>query len=282
MTNNALLLDAAHVPVAGDPFLGAKLELPPVPELLEVCSSYVTAAAALNARLNALLFDALQLDAPARAALGSKPFMVLKQMKYAGDPSDPGAGKFGAGAHADWGAFTLLATDATPGLEVQMGDAWLPVPQRDGCLIINSGDQVRVRTPWQLKASRTSCALARQLSCAARPLGAHCVPSRAPDCAADQQRLPLCGAPRRHHLQQAAFQHRGVHVLQPGGGDQAARAIRHARNAGAVFEPHHARLLPLQAAGVHGPRGQLRAGGGCSRLMVLRRYAVSLCSLMKR
>jgi isopenicillin N synthase-like dioxygenase len=52
-------------------------------------------------------------------------------------------GKLGAGAHADWGAFTILATDATPGLQVTMGEGvWLPVPPRKGCLIINSGDQI--------------------------------------------------------------------------------------------------------------------------------------------
>ncbi len=107
-----------------------------------VTRAYTAACAALNARLNALLFDALQLDAAARAALGAAPFLVLKQMRYAGEPSDPAAGKLGAGAHADWGAFTILATDGTPGLQLQMGDRWLPVPPRPGCFIINSGDQV--------------------------------------------------------------------------------------------------------------------------------------------
>jgi isopenicillin N synthase-like dioxygenase len=142
MTNNALLLNAAHVPVPDDPFRGAKLFRPPVPAHEDVTRAYVAAAGALNARLNALLFRALQL-APAECdALGSKPFMVLKQMRYAGDPSDPENGKFGAGAHADWGAFTLLATDATPGLQIQMGGEWLPVPPLPGCLIINSGDQI--------------------------------------------------------------------------------------------------------------------------------------------
>ena len=50
--------------------------------------------------------------------------VVLKQMRYAGEVSDPSNGKFGAGAHADWGSFTILATDKTPGLQIQMGDEW--------------------------------------------------------------------------------------------------------------------------------------------------------------
>jgi isopenicillin N synthase-like dioxygenase len=35
-----------------------------------------------------------------------------------------------------------LATDATPGLQIQLDDAWLPVPPKPGCFIINSGDQI--------------------------------------------------------------------------------------------------------------------------------------------
>ena len=142
MTNNALLTDIKHVPVADDPFAGSKLHRPPVAAHADVTRAYTAAAGALNARLNAVLFDALRLDAATREALGSRPFMVLKQMRYAGDPSDVAAGKLGAGAHADWGAFTILATDATPGLQVQMGGEWLPVPPLPGCLIINSGDQI--------------------------------------------------------------------------------------------------------------------------------------------
>lgn len=164
MTNNALLTDAAHVPVPHDPFAGAKLHRPPVAAHAETTRAYTAAAAALNDRLNGVLFDALQLDAPTRRALGSKPFMVLKQMRYAGDPSDVAAGKLGAGAHADWGAFTILATDATPGLQVQMGGAWLPVPPRPGCVIINSGDQIA-----QLTNDRYRSAVHRVVTTSATP-----------------------------------------------------------------------------------------------------------------
>eukprot|EP01043_Picozoa_sp_COSAG02_P051389 COSAG02_NODE_5403_length_4357_cov_3.183185_2_plen_181_part_00 len=58
----------------------------------------------------------------------------------------PGKGEdsdsLGAGAHADWGALTVLATDGTPGLEVELDGEWLAVPPREGCLIINAGDQI--------------------------------------------------------------------------------------------------------------------------------------------
>lgn len=64
-------------------------------------------------------------------------------MRYEGEVSDPAAGKFGAGAHADWGSFTLLATDATPGLQVLVNGEWVDVPPKPGHLIINAGDQAR-------------------------------------------------------------------------------------------------------------------------------------------
>ena len=147
MTNNALMSDAAAAPPPGDasdPFAGSRNFAPPVEGHAAAVRAYVTAAAALNDRLNALLFDAIGLaeEDAARQRLGSRPFLVLKQMRYAGEPSQPERGKLGAGAHADWGAFTILATDGTPGLQVQMGDAWLAVPPREGCLIINSGDLI--------------------------------------------------------------------------------------------------------------------------------------------
>mmetsp|Transcript_1969 Transcript_1969/g.4439 ORF Transcript_1969/g.4439 Transcript_1969/m.4439 type:complete len:340 (+) Transcript_1969:91-1110(+) len=126
-----------------DPFAGSVNYSPPgVPNHGAVIREYAAASYALNLALNALMFDALDVPAAARTTLGTDPFMVLKQMRYAGELSDPSKGKFGAGAHADWGSFTILATDKTPGLQIQMGDEWLAVPPREGCLIINSGDQI--------------------------------------------------------------------------------------------------------------------------------------------
>lgn len=144
MTNNNLITnaDTAEPTNPDDVFAGSKNFTPNVPDHSEITKAYASAAYKLNLQLNSLLFDCLDLDPETRTALGKQPFMVLKQMRYAGDISNPEAGKFGAGAHTDWGSFTILATDRTPGLQIQMGDTWLPVPPKDGCLIINSGDQI--------------------------------------------------------------------------------------------------------------------------------------------
>lgn len=149
-TNNCLITAGADPiePPIIDPsnvFVGSKnFEPKNVADYATVTSKYASQAYQLNQKLNELLFDALQLDAdsPTRTKLAHQPFMVLKQMKYAGEPSDPAAGKFGAGAHTDWGSFTILATDQTPGLQIYHNDQWLPVPPKPDCLIINSGDQI--------------------------------------------------------------------------------------------------------------------------------------------
>ena len=161
MTNNKLVTDPSAA--ASDPddvFEGSNnFAVPQIPEHAETVKAYMSAVYKLNVRLNELLFDAMggdMADAQKRAAAkySAKPFCVLKQMKYAGEPSDPSQGKFGAGAHADWGSFTILATDQTPGLQIHMphnnnsnntnsnDQQWLPVPPKPDCFIINSGNQI--------------------------------------------------------------------------------------------------------------------------------------------
>jgi len=148
-TNNCLIsagANPADAPIIDplDVFAGSKNYTPSIPDYSKVTGQYASRAYQLNQRLNELLFDALQLDIVTRTQLATQPFVVLKQMKYAGgEPSDlADAGMFGAGAHTDWGSFTILATDQTPGLQIYRNDQWLHVPPRPDCLIVNSGDQI--------------------------------------------------------------------------------------------------------------------------------------------
>jgi isopenicillin N synthase-like dioxygenase len=158
MTNNKLITNTANTESDGadfdsdadimvvDPdnvFERSKNYKPNVPGHAKIANSYSSAAYRLTANLNSLLMQALEVNEMDQAALTGKPFMVLKQMRYAGQISDPSQGKFGAGAHADWGSFTILATDATPGLQILYQDSWLPIsPPQNDMLIINSGDQI--------------------------------------------------------------------------------------------------------------------------------------------
>ena len=171
MTNNRLITDPTFSTDPNDVFRGSQNYIPSqVPNFAETTRAYGSALFRLNQKLNDILFDALQLgrdtivnekcnsdndddendddDGDAEELtpvedLGKEPFVVLKQMRYEGEPSDPAKGKFGAGAHTDWGSFTILATDETPGLQILWRhQTWIPVPPRKGMFIVNSGDQI--------------------------------------------------------------------------------------------------------------------------------------------
>ena len=110
---------------------------------------YAAACRELGMRLTRLLARALHLepgffDAPGRF---DKPQYFLRLLRYSAEASAPAEGVFGAGAHCDYGMWTLLATDDNPGLQIQprVGGAdgpWLDVPPRRGAFIVNLGDML--------------------------------------------------------------------------------------------------------------------------------------------
>lgn len=68
-------------------------------------------------------------------------------------PETPADG-FGVNAHHDTGFITLLATDGTPGLEVEMSDgSWRRAPTIPGTLIINLGEMLQAMTGNYLVAT---------------------------------------------------------------------------------------------------------------------------------
>ncbi|MDD0838321.1 2-oxoglutarate and iron-dependent oxygenase domain-containing protein [Curvibacter sp. HBC61] len=114
-----------------------------LPEAPARCEAYQQAMLTLAQRLMQLM--ALSLDLPEHyfdAANGS-PMVTLRMVRY--PPHPPGADEhtFGAGAHTDWGALTLLAQDHHGGLEVctPRGD-WIEATPLPGTLVVNLGDMV--------------------------------------------------------------------------------------------------------------------------------------------
>ncbi len=51
-------------------------------------------------------------------------------------------GVYGAGAHTDYGALTVLATDHNPGLQIHSGGKWQHVKPVPGTFVINLGDML--------------------------------------------------------------------------------------------------------------------------------------------
>jgi len=110
--------------------------------------AFVTTLKAYHAaslELVVLLHRALAFDLGADESYFDERFSravgILRLLRY---PPHPGAfdgSQYGAGAHTDYGNLTLLAQDATGGLEVRARDgSWLAVPPVAGAFVCNIGD----------------------------------------------------------------------------------------------------------------------------------------------
>ena len=88
---------------------------------------------------------ALALDLPASYFDDkfSNPVGNVRAVHYTGgEAADPARGVFGVGPHTDWGALTVLATDAEPGLQICLGGRWIAVEPRPGHFVVNLGDMI--------------------------------------------------------------------------------------------------------------------------------------------
>jgi isopenicillin N synthase-like dioxygenase len=114
-----------------------------VPHASAQCEAYIQALLGLARRLLQLLALSLALPEAYFDATSESPMITLRMLRY--PPHPPGADDrtFGAGAHTDWGALTLLAQDGHGGLEVALPDgSWLAAPPMPGAFIVNLGDMM--------------------------------------------------------------------------------------------------------------------------------------------
>ena len=80
-------------------------------------------------------------------ALHSGANMTLRFLHYPAPQALPTAldGQLGAGAHTDYGSFTLLLQDDAGGLQIRRGDDWVDVPADPDRVVVNTGD---LMTHW--------------------------------------------------------------------------------------------------------------------------------------
>lgn len=104
-------------------------------------------------RVLPLIAEALHLPHGYFVERFTNPLMTLRPIHYTAEESRPDQGVLGAGAHTDWGFFTYLVTDTTPGLQIwfkglsgccmrsstRMGDCCLGL--RRACTAAQSGLQ---------------------------------------------------------------------------------------------------------------------------------------------
>ncbi|HSG89196.1 MAG TPA: 2OG-Fe(II) oxygenase family protein [Pseudomonadales bacterium] len=83
--------------------------------------------------------------------------VTLRVLSYPGaGPDRPQAApeQLGAGAHTDYGSFTLLMTDGEPGLQIRREGRWEDVDAPPGTVVVNTGDLMahwsndRYRSTW--------------------------------------------------------------------------------------------------------------------------------------
>ncbi|MFT4195867.1 isopenicillin N synthase family dioxygenase, partial [Ottowia sp.] len=114
-----------------------------VPEARAVCDAYIDTMLALSRRLMQLLALSLRLPEDFFDATSNSPMVTLRMIRYPAHPEGADERTFGAGAHTDWGAITILAQDAHGGLEVQTPEGdWVPATPMEGCFVVNLGDMI--------------------------------------------------------------------------------------------------------------------------------------------
>ena len=72
----------------------------------------------------------------------AEPNANVRLLHYPPQPARDEPGRYGCGAHTDWGFITILLQDDCGGLEIETGDRWLKATPVPGALIVNLGDMV--------------------------------------------------------------------------------------------------------------------------------------------
>jgi isopenicillin N synthase-like dioxygenase len=112
------------------------------PALAPAVDAWMASMEALGQRVLSLMAVGLGLDDDFfSSTLTRDPTVLFRLFRY--PPNDPQAGdRWGVAEHTDYGLLTLLAHDATPGLEVRVGDQWIDAPHDPDLIICNLGDML--------------------------------------------------------------------------------------------------------------------------------------------
>ncbi|RMH42599.1 MAG: isopenicillin N synthase family oxygenase, partial [Alphaproteobacteria bacterium] len=84
----------------------------------------------------------------------TRPMALLRANWYPPRPAWAGAKDFGIAPHTDYGCLTLLASDGTPGLEVEERDGrWIGVDFAPGEFVVNFGEMLEIWTGGRVRAT---------------------------------------------------------------------------------------------------------------------------------
>ncbi len=113
-----------------------------MPELRDAVTAYWREMEKLAERLSRIFALALDLDEEFFVSRSDRHVTNMRINYYPPQDKAPEAGQLRAGAHSDYGAFTILRGENAPGgLQVlRRGGDWTDVPQMEDAFIINIGD----------------------------------------------------------------------------------------------------------------------------------------------
>ena len=112
-----------------------------MPHFRAAMLDYLTAVTAVSHEVVRLFALSLRLDANHFDAMFEEASCHLRLVRYPPHPKAAPEDQFGAGAHTDWGAVTLLMQDGAGGLQVRTVDGqWIDATPIPGALIVNIGD----------------------------------------------------------------------------------------------------------------------------------------------
>ncbi len=118
------------------------LERWPSAAFRDLMRAFYADALAAGHRLQRTIAQALDAPSDYFTKVHTGDAVTLRLLRY--PPTDPARlepGQLGAGAHTDYGFFTLLFQDNVGGLQVQdKYGAWIDAPPEPGAIVVNSGD----------------------------------------------------------------------------------------------------------------------------------------------
>lgn len=133
----------AVAPLAGEGWIRSPSLWPAqIPELRAAWTAYYRSLSDVAARLLRVMAIALELPEDYFDAMINRPITSMRAIHYpAAEPASSGALR--AGAHTDYGTFTILRTDDVPGLEIMSADgAWQAIAPDAEHFIVNLGDTI--------------------------------------------------------------------------------------------------------------------------------------------
>jgi isopenicillin N synthase-like dioxygenase len=154
----SFMVGADHEPVASAPTAatyGGRNRWPDLPGFADVLLDYQQAAYALATDLLRAIALSLDLDESHFEPYHRHPIVGLRLLRYPPRRAGAHASEFGAGAHTDWGAITVLAQDSAGSLQLRDPDShdWVDVDPDPDAFVVNLGDLVEVWTNGRYRST---------------------------------------------------------------------------------------------------------------------------------